>query len=155
MSSHFHQEEAIMVLAEPIARAEGYQIVEVRYHTQSDRPRIRVVLYKSGGITIADCSHFSELLGARLDLEEERLPDGYYLEVSSPGADRTLKTQREFEIFAGREIEVKTYAPVEGQKEFVGQLKERREDAIVIEVNGVSQEIPRQMVARTKLHFQP
>lgn len=148
-------EDLILRLSEPIADAEGQTVVAVEYTGGRSRPTIHVTLHKQGGVTVGDCQRFSSLLGARLDLEEDHLPDGYYLEVSSPGLDRTLKAEREFEVFRGRTIRVNTYAPVDGQKEFTGVLEGADDDHIVIsDEEGNERRIPRDMVARAKLHYE-
>lgn len=147
-------EDLVLRLAEPIADAEGQVVVAVQYTGGRSRPSILVTLDKPGGITVGDCQRFSGLLGARLDLEEDHLPDGYYLEVSSPGLDRTLKTDREFDVFRGRTVRVNTYAPVDGSKEFTGVLEGADDDHIVItDEEGSEHRIPRSMVARAKLQY--
>ncbi len=147
-------QDLILRLAEPIADAEGQVVVAVQCSGGRSRPTILVTLDKPGGVTVGDCQRFSGLLGARLDLEEDVLPDGYYLEVSSPGLDRTLKTDREFEVFRGRTIRVNTYAPVDGSKEFMGVLQEADDEHIVItDEEGNEHRIPRKMVARAKLQY--
>lgn len=154
MSRRARIEQMVEELAEPIARAEGQILVAVQYTVESGRPRMLVTLDKPGGVSIGDCQRFSDLLGARLDLEEDRLPDGYYLEVSSPGLDRVLKKDREFEVFRGRQVQIRTYAPVEGRKEFFGTLEGLCEGRVVItDEQGKMLRIPRNMVARAKLHY--
>ena len=64
---------------------------------------------------------------------EDYIPDAYILEVSSPGLGRTLKKDRHFEKSLGAEVEVKTYKPIDGQKEFAGILKAYDADTITIE----------------------
>jgi len=149
-------EEMIIELGEPIADAHGHDLVDAEYMTGEGRPRILVTLDKPGGVSIGDCQKFSNLLGARLDLEEDKLPDGYYLEVSSPGLDRSFRRDREFDIFRGRNVHVRTYAPVNGRKEFYGKLEGLHDDEVLImdEEEGVSHAIPHDMVARCKLHYE-
>ena len=147
-------EELVEQLAEPIARAEGQIVVAVEYAVEHGRPRMLVTLDKPGGISVGDCQRFSDLLGARMDLEEDRLPDGYYLEVSSPGLDRVLKRDREYDVFRGRLVEIRTYAPVQGQKKHLGTLGGLCEDHVILtDEEGNSLRIPRHMISRAKLHY--
>ena len=155
MASHNRLEQTLIEWAEPIAEAEGYIVVDIRVQGPKDRPRILVALDKVGGVQIDDCSHFSRLFGARLDIEEDLIPGSYLLEVSSPGLDRTLRSDRELTLFQGREVQVRTFAPVEGQKEFVGYLESADPQHIVIRDEEELRHIPRDMVSRIKLHFQP
>ena len=75
------------------------------------------------------------------------------LEVASPGADRVLKTEREFNYYAGREVDVKLYAALNGEKEFTGTLKGMSDGAAVIEYNGEVMEIAPKQAVYIRLSF--
>ena len=71
-----------------------------------------------------------------------------YMEVSSPGADRPLKSDRDFERAAGTAVEVKTYRAIDGQKVFTGDLIGLEGDEIVIaDADGVQRRFDRKAVA--------
>jgi ribosome maturation factor RimP len=130
-------------MAGTLADTEGLTLVDVEY--------VRVFLDKAGGVTLTDCEHFSRLLSQRLD-EADPIPDAYYLEVSSPGLDRPLKKERDYVIFQGRRVVVKTYAPIEGQRAFSGALLGLEEGRVRIRCDdGRVQEIPLDLVARARL----
>ncbi len=154
MASKREIEEMIIEIGEPIARTQGHTMVDVEFHS-GKRPRIMVILDNPAGISVGECQKFSSLLSARLDIEEDAMPDGYYLEVSSPGLDRKLRRDQEFDIFRGRRVQVRTYAPVEGKKEFYGKLEGLQDGEVLIldEESGTSRAIPRDMVSRCKLHY--
>lgn len=156
MASKREIEKMIIDLGEPIARAQGHTLVDVQFQSGGGRPRVLITLDSPGGISVGECQKFSNLLGARLDIEEDEMPEGYYLEVSSPGLDRTFRRDEEFDIFRGRKVQVRTYAPVEGQKEFLGKLEGLRDGEILLleEETGISRAIPREMVSRCKLHYE-
>ncbi len=147
--------EQLWEIAEAVASAEDLKIVSLEVKGEQGRPHVVVVLHKEEGVTVGDCQQFNDLLGARLELEEDMFPDGYYLEVSSPGLDRRLVTDREFDIFRGRTVEVNTYAPVEGKKRFRGSLQGLCDGYIVVtEDDGTTYRIPREMAARAKLYYE-
>ncbi len=92
--------------------------------TGGDRP---------GGITLDDCATVSHHLGRVLTVENV---DYERLEVSSPGLDRPLKKERDFVRFAGQKVRVKLRVPLEGQRNFVGVLRETRAGQVALEVEG-------------------
>ncbi|MCM1182147.1 MAG: ribosome maturation factor RimP [Roseburia sp.] len=123
-------------LLEPIAAANGCEIYDVEYVKEGSDWYLRAYIDKAGGVSIADCEAVSRALSDRLDAEDF-IPDAYILEVSSPGLGRALKKDRHLEKSIGREVEVKTYKPIEQggvkQKEFTGILKAFDKDTVTIE----------------------
>ena len=84
------------------------------------------------GVSIDECEKVSRALDAFLSDDIYKEP--YILEVSSPGIDRILKKEKEFIRYAGRIVDLKLFKPVDGQKEFQGQLVGLEGDEIVINV---------------------
>ena len=74
-----------------------------------------------GGIDILQCVQVSERLSLVLD-ENDPIEQNYYLEVSSPGAERPLKTENDYHNAIGKLVFVKTYEPIKDMKEFLGTL---------------------------------
>jgi ribosome maturation factor RimP len=109
----------------------GYELVGV------ERPAkgrlLRIYIDKPGGITVDDCAAVSNQVGRVLAVENV----GYdRLEVSSPGLDRLLKGERDFVRFAGQKVRVKTRIAVEGQRNFVGVMREAGAGRLQLEVDG-------------------
>ena len=77
---------------------------------------------KPGGVGLDDCERLSTKLSALLD-EQDPIRQSYYLEVSSPGLDRPLKHDSDFNRFQGKQVTVHTYAPVRGKRRLTGILK--------------------------------
>jgi ribosome maturation factor RimP len=109
----------------------GYELVEVEQLAHNKL--IRVFVDKEGGITIDDCVAISNHLSRLLAVENI---DYGRLEVSSPGLDRPLRKAKDFIRFQGSAIKLKLRIPVEGQRNFVGVLKEVNDGIIRIEVDG-------------------
>jgi ribosome maturation factor RimP len=64
--------------------------------------------------------------------EHDPIEESYYLIVSSPGLDRPLKTPRDYKRSIGKKIDVKLYRPLDGHKEFTGELTSFDEDGFTI-----------------------
>lgn len=143
-------EERTQELLAPIAEAAGVGIYDVEYVKEGREFYLRAYIDKEGGVTIQDCERVSRALSNRLD-EEDFIEDAYILEVSSPGLGRTLKKDRHLQMSMGETVEVKTYVPIDGQKEFTGALKAFDEDTVTIETEGVPRVFARKEVARIKL----
>ena len=142
--------EEVLQLATPITESRGLELVDVEYNKEGENWILRVFIDKEGGVSIKDCQEVSRDLESQLDTVEP-IEKSYLLEVSSPGLDRPLKDKEDFERFAGQLIDVSTYAPVQGAKEFTGKLLGLEDDEIKIEVEGEKLAIPRSKVAKTKL----
>ncbi len=137
-------------LVESIVSGTDVFLVDVEYVKEGPQWVLRVFVDKPQGIDIDDCRDVSMALSAKLD-ELDPIPDGYSLEVSSPGLERPLKTKRDYTLFVGRKVNVKTYAPFLGRKEFEGTLKGFREDGVEIEEKGELVVIPLEAIAKARL----
>lgn len=143
-------EEAVEAIVEDIVRDSAMEVVDVEYVKERDW-YLRVYLDKEGGIEVDDCQKVSEELEKILD-EKDLLNEAYILEVSSPGLDRTLKKARDFEREQGKMVEVTFYAPVDGEKIWVGTLTgyDRGKNAIVLDGE---REIFLEKTAQVRLHI--
>ena len=126
-------EERAEALLEPIVQANGCEIYDVEYVKEGSEWYLRAYIDKPEGVGIVDCENVSRTFSERLD-EEDFIPDAYILEVSSPGLGRALKKDRHLEKSLGEEVEVKTYKPVDRQKEFIGILEAYDKDTVTIEM---------------------
>lgn len=127
-------------LLEPIAAANGCEIYDVEYVKEGSDWYLRAYIDKPEGVNIVDCENVSRAFSDRLDAEDF-IPDAYILEVSSPGLGRALKKDRHLEKSLGQEVEVRTYRPIEKQKEFTGILKAYDKDTVTIEAENETKEI--------------
>ncbi len=88
--------------------------IEIDFSKESGKWFLRIFLYKESGVTLDDCENVSRSLNPFLD---ELIPVKFYLEVSSPGLERKLKSDREFIIFNGKTIDLKLKSLIEGTEE--------------------------------------
>ena len=141
----------ITELAVPIAANLGLEVVGAVFQTNQSPPVLRVDIRNlTRDTSLDDCERMSRSLETELDAIN-LIGDTYTLEVSSPGIARQLTTDREFISFKGFPVIVKSYAPYEGKKEWLGKLQGRDEQAINLNQKGRVISIPRQLVATVRL----
>ena len=146
--------EKIKELAAPLLSEAGVELVDLTYRGESGGMVLRFAVDKAGGITIGECGSLSRQIEAVID-GANAIEEPYMLEVQSPGLDRKLVKTSDFERTIGKDIYVITYGPVEDKREFTGRLKWVGEESIKIEFpSGDEVTIPRNMIAKAKLHFE-
>ena len=149
-------EKAVETLLEPCLEKEGIELVDVEYVRERDWI-LRIFIDKEGGVDLNDCQHISEEAGALLD-EKDLIAGNYLLEVSSPGIDRILKKDKDFRRFAGSDVDVKLYAPLNGRKElnnFTARLDGLTEDGKIRLTYNDTEEliIDKDKMSQMRLHF--
>ena len=111
----------------------GYEIVDIEYKNGSKHDLLSIFIYKEEGIDLNDCSDMSRSIEDKIE-DAKLIENPYYLEVSSPGLDRPLKSQDDYRRNLNKEMEVKLYAPLNGVKLFEGKLKAYDETDVYIEL---------------------
>ena len=144
--------ETVRTLAEPIAESLGYFLWDVEFVKEGARRILRLTIDTESeeGITIDDCEKMHRAIDPVLD-EADPIEEAYYLEVSSPGLERPLKRAGDFLRYAGRDVVVKLYAALDGQKEFCGRLIGRTDAGVRVDVNGEELLFPSESVAKVHL----
>lgn len=144
-------ESAIEELVSPIVDDKGFEIVDIEYVKEAGEYYLRVFLDKEGGISLNDCEAVSRELSEILDVKDP-IKDNYFLEVSSPGLDRPLKKDKDFVRYQGRDVEIKLYKPLNGSKQFEGELVGLNEDKnIVVIIDDNEVEFNKKDVALVRL----
>ena len=105
--------------------------MDVEYVKEGPNWYLRIYIDKPGGITIDDCKIVSEEVSDLLD-KEDPIPQRYFLEVSSPGLERPLKKDSDFEKFKGELVEVRLFKAINGKKIYIGELIGLIDNKIVI-----------------------
>ncbi len=134
----------------PIAAAIGCNVYDVEYVKEGADWYLRAYIDKPGGVSINDCEQVSRAMSEILD-KEDYVEDAYIFEVSSPGLGRTLKKDKHFEKSLGEEVEIKTYKPIEKQKEFAGILKAYDKDSITIKIEEKEMVLAKSDIALVRL----
>ena len=143
-------EGVVTEVVRPIAEHYGLELIDVEYVKEGGSWYLRIYIDKPGGVGMDDCQAVSEEVGRKLD-ELDPIPGNYFLEVSSPGLERSLKRERDFEYFAGREAAVHLFAPLDGKKEFTGVLKGMVDGNVMLLVDGREMSFPREKISRAHL----
>jgi ribosome maturation factor RimP len=140
-------------LVTPIIEANNLELVDVEYVKEGSDYYLRIYADKEGGITIGDCEIVNRALGYLLDADDY-IGDAYILEVSSPGLTRPLKKENDFRRSVGKVVEIKTFAKINGSKEFEGILKAYDAETVTIEFEDESETvISRKDISMIRLAF--
>ncbi|MDD6810889.1 MAG: ribosome maturation factor RimP [Lachnospiraceae bacterium] len=134
----------------PIVEKFGVEIYDVEYVKEGSDWYLRAYIDKPGGVNIDDCEKVSRALSDELD-KDDFIEDAYILEVSSPGLGRTLKKDKHLEKSLGEEVEIKTYKPIDKQKEFRGVLKAFDEQNIIVVIDEEEKVFARAEIALIRL----
>ncbi|SFL75903.1 ribosome maturation factor RimP [Salibacterium qingdaonense] len=144
-------------IAEPIVEEMGLELVDVEYKKEGKHWFLKVYIDGENGVDIEDCGSVSEKLGEALD-HENIIQGAYYLDVSSPGAERPLKTKKDLHRAVGKHVYVTTYEAVDGGKAFEGTLSDFDEERLSIETTEkqktVTYDVPYEKVAKARLAIQ-
>ncbi|MCC0636967.1 MULTISPECIES: ribosome maturation factor RimP [unclassified Clostridioides] len=144
-------EVAIEEIVTKITDEHGFEMVDVEYVKEAGEYYLRVYIDKEEGISLNECELVSRELSPILD-EKDPIKENYFLEVSSPGLDKALKKDRDFARYQGRDVDLKLYKPLNGCKQFEGELVGLTEDNnIKIIINGEEMEFNRKDVAIVRL----
>lgn len=150
-------EEKAEALLEPFLEGQGIEVVDVEYVRERDWI-LRIFIDKEGGVSLDDCQKVSEEAGRLLD-EKDLISDNYMLEVSSPGLDRVLKKDKDFIRYAGEEVDIKLYAPLDGAKKGEKMLTAKllglteSGDLSLSLKDGTDMTLERSKISQVRLHF--
>ena len=122
---------AVTNYLEPIMQEFNYELVDVEFVKEGPQYYLRIYIDKEGGITIEDCRQTSRAIEIVLD-EKDPIEQPYMLEVSSPGLDRVIKKDKDFERFQGEVVDVKLYKALNKKKLIQGELVSKTDDVLTI-----------------------
>lgn len=143
--------EKVEHIARPIIEELGYELIEVLYEKKFNGYNLTVVINNEAGITLDDCEKVSKVLDIPLDECDPTNGMPYTFNVSSMGLDRPMKTDKDFQRNLNKEIEVKLFAPLNGKKEFCGNLISFNEKIISLNCNNEILDIERTQIAKAVL----
>ncbi len=146
-------QQTVEKIVEPVLVENDYELVDIEFIKEGKNWFLRVYIDKSDGITLDDCQFVNRELSETLD-QEDPIPQSYYLEVSSPGLERPLKKESDFERFKGSKIKVKTYILINKQKKFTGILQDCKDGLVQLQLDtGDNVSIPFDKIAKANLFF--
>lgn len=119
--------ETIQSLLDPVLDDLGLELVDLEFKPGGRGQVLRIFIDRPGGVTLDDCALLSREFGTILEVEDP-IASAYHLEVSSPGIDRPLKKEADFQRFAGERVRIKTLEALDpdgrghSRKTFRGRL---------------------------------
>lgn len=140
-------------IADAVAERLELFVVDCEYKKEAKDRYLRIYIDRPDGVGLNECELFSrefEKEFDRLDLIDE----AYILEVSSPGAERKLKTEREFLHYIGKKVSVKLYKAINSKKEFTAVLKDYENKTAIVCADGEEIRIPLNEAVYIKLYFE-
>ncbi len=141
----------VKALCEPIVDNLNFELVDVEFIKEFGSYYLRVYIHKPGGISLDDCQLMSEAISEELD-RYDPISIAYYLEVSSPGLDRPLKTDKDFNRNLGKEVEVTLYTSLNNKKHYEGVLNSFNKESITLLDEKKSEfQIPREAISVVKI----
>ena len=118
-------------LIQPVLDELGLSLWDTRFEKEGSLWFLRYFIDKDGGVTINDCEAASRAISKLLD-EADPIPNSYTLEVSSPGVERRLLKDWHFQKYIGSLVSVRLVRPVEGMRDFIGELLRKDGDEVAI-----------------------
>jgi len=133
MRAQSELERRLLALAEPEAKALGFEVVRIRV-TGSRSPVLQIMAERGdGSMDVEDCARLSRRLSPVLDAQDP-IAGEYTLEVSSPGIDRPLTRPGDFGRWIGHQARIELAAPADGRRRFIGVILGETDGAVEIEL---------------------
>ena len=125
--------ETVTDLVTPILQDHDFYLYDLEFVKEGKSWYLRVYIDKDGGITLEDCALVSDELSEALDnVEPDPIPQAYFLEVSSPGAERPLKKEEDYQRAIDHYIHISLYQQINGQKVYEGTLTQLSDKEITL-----------------------
>ena len=133
-----------------------FELVDIEYEKLGGNYVLSILVDKPEGITVEDTADLTDIISPLLDsIKPDPFPEQYFLEVTSPGLERPLKTKEQVEAAVGQYIHVGLYKSLEKQKVFEGTLLQFKEDVLTIEYMDKTRkkeiDIPYSLVSKARL----
>ena len=146
-------EERVESLVEKKINDLGYELYDVEYAKEGKDYYLRIFIDKPEGIDLNDCEKVNDGINDLLD-QADYIKEQYFLEVSSPGVERTLRKDKHLEASIDSLVEVKLFKQIEKQKTIQGILKEFNKDILTIETEEDNIEIERKNISIIKTVYE-
>ena len=146
--------EEVEKLVAPIVDSFGCELVEVEFAKKYNGDNLTVFIDKKGGVTLEDCEAVHNAIDLPLDELDPTAGKPYTLNVSSPGIDRPIVTDKDYSRNLGEVLEVKLFQAIEKKKVFVGTLLSFDENKITLEIDGNSFELERKMISKATKYIE-
>ncbi len=146
--------ESLTPLIENIVTDKGLDLYYLEMIKKNGSDYLSIYIDKKDGVTLLDCEMISKAVSDMLD-EKDPIPFSYRLEVSSPGLERILYTDKHLEMYKDHEVNVKLKKAIDdkGPKKIVATLKDFNDDSIMFEYEGKTVDILKNNIRQISLKF--
>jgi len=143
--------DVVSEIVDVYCKSNDLELVDVEFVKEGPHRYLRVMIDRDGGVSLDDCGLVSKYLNKKLD-DIDPIEENYFLEVTSPGVERELKKDEDFEKYIGELVQAKLFQPIDGEKVIRGNLVGLKDNKILIDRdNGNVIEIPKSKAAVVKL----
>ncbi len=144
--------ETVKEAIEPTVSGLGYTIWDITFNKIGADYHLEITIDSEAGINIEDCEKVHRAIDPILD-ECDPIEDFYYLEVSSPGIERELRTDAHISACIGAKVEAKLFAAIGGSKSVTGVLSGFEDGIVRLELGSDVLEIEREKIAKLTTVF--
>ena len=142
-------EQKVYDLVQPYASENNLEIYDVTYEKHGKDMYLSIYIDSNNGITIEDCEKLTHYINPILD-EHLDIDSQYFLEVSSSGLEKVIRTDKHLEKFLNSKIKVSLFKAVDGKKEYEGILKSFRDDSVILIVDNGDYVLDRKNISLMK-----
>ena len=136
----------------PVLDQMELEMVDIEYIQDGAYWFLRIYLEKiDGEITLDECAKVSNNISEDVD---KIIEDKFFLEISSPGLERSLKKEKDFLRFVGEKIKVILRHKIEDSRNWTGKLEKYEESTIYLNVDGKTLTIPFEEIKKANIVFE-
>ena len=146
-------EEKVEQVIEKTINELGYELYDVEYAKEGKDYFLRIFIDKNEGIDLNDCEKVNDTVNPILDAADY-IKEQYFLEISSPGIERTLRKDKHLKQNIGEKVEIKLFKPINKQKNIIGILKDYNAEQIEIETSEEVCKIDRKNISIIKTVYE-
>lgn len=146
-------EEKVEQLLEKTINELGYELYDIEYAKEGKDYFLRIFIDKNEGIDLNDCEKVNDAVNPILDAADY-IKEQYFLEISSPGIERTLRKDKHLKQNIGEKVEIKLFKPINKQKNIIGILKDYNAEQIEIETSEEVCKIDRKNISVIKTVYE-
>lgn len=148
--------EKVRELIEETVVSLGYSIWDVDYAKIGTERHLEITIDSENGINIDDCEKVHRAIEVIID-EADPIDEMYYLDVSSPGLERVIRTAYHFEKCVGETVEIKLFTQLDGKKSIVGELvsfDSESDNAVIRDKSGSEYTVGRKLISKANVYFE-
>lgn len=131
----------------------GYDLYDVEYLKEGKEYHLCIYIDKDGGISIEDCEKVNDAINQVLD-DADIIKEQYFLEVSSIGLEKKMRTKEHFLKQIGNKIEVKLFSKIDNENVYNGILKEYNDDYLILQLEDKEIKIEKNMISSAKTVYE-